>query len=185
MHQAFNFPYLYAGLDVCGALAGASTIRINDTGLSRMAAEHVIGLGTHPHSPHDRLCRTEPGLQAARGPPRRLGAAMKSARLGVRPEWQVSADFTIQGAYGSARKLLGTAERPTAGFAVSDEMAIGIILAGKQGGAKRSSAVPATVDREYRPGPSSGPVRPYRRQGLVGPSFRFGSRSAHELHEAV
>lgn len=74
---------------------------------------------------------------------------MKAARLGVRPAWQVSADFTIQGAYGSARKLLGTAERPTAGFAVSDEMAIGAILAGKQGGAKRSSAVPATVDREY------------------------------------
>jgi DNA-binding LacI/PurR family transcriptional regulator len=61
--------------------------------------------------------------------------AMKTAGLGVRAEWQVSADFTIQGAYASARKLLGTAtERPTAVFAASDEMAIGTILAARDFG---------------------------------------------------
>jgi DNA-binding LacI/PurR family transcriptional regulator len=118
-----------------GALAGASTIRINDAGLSRMATDHLIRLG------HTRIAHMTgyaelnqdfklPGI-------RQIGfeTAMKSAGLTVRPEWQVSADFTIQGAYASARRLLGTAsERPTAVFAASDEMAIGTILAARDFG---------------------------------------------------
>ena len=60
---------------------------------------------------------------------------MKGAGLEIRPEWQVSADFTIQGAYASARRLLGgSVERPTAVFAASDEMAIGTILAARDFG---------------------------------------------------
>ena len=60
---------------------------------------------------------------------------MRYARLTVRPEWQISADFTIQGAYANARTLLGTSpERPTAVFAASDEMAIGTILAARDFG---------------------------------------------------
>jgi DNA-binding LacI/PurR family transcriptional regulator len=60
---------------------------------------------------------------------------MAAAGIAVRPEWQVSADFTIQGAYASARQLLGGAsERPTAVFAASDEMAIGTILAARDFG---------------------------------------------------
>jgi DNA-binding LacI/PurR family transcriptional regulator len=117
-----------------GALAGASTIRIDDAGLSRMAAEHLIHLG------HTRIAHMTgyaelnqdfklPGIRQGG-----FETAMKAAGLGVRPEWQVSADFTIQGAYASARKLLGTAERPTAVFAASDEMAIGTILAARDFG---------------------------------------------------
>ena len=69
---------------------------------------------------------------------------MKDAGLPVRPEWQISADFTIQGAYASARRLLGMGtERPTAVFAASDEMAIGTILAA----------------RDFRPPGSARPVR--------------------------
>ena len=60
---------------------------------------------------------------------------MNAAGLPVRPEWQLAADFTIQGAYATARKLLGTGpERPTAVFAASDEMAIGTILAARDFG---------------------------------------------------
>ena len=118
-----------------GALAGASTIRINDAGLSRMAADHLIRLG------HTRIAHMTghaelnqdfklPGIRQSG-----FEAAMKAAGLEVRPEWQVSADFTIQGAYASARRLLGTAsERPTAVFAASDEMAIGTILAARDFG---------------------------------------------------
>lgn len=118
-----------------GALAGASTIRINDAGLSRMAADHLIRLG------HTRIAHMTgyaelnqdfklPGIRQTG-----FQNAMKSAGLSIRPEWQVSADFTIQGAYASARRLLGTAsERPTAVFAASDEMAIGTILAARDFG---------------------------------------------------
>ena len=118
-----------------GALAGASTIRINDAGLSRMAADHLIRLG------HTRIAHMTgyaelnqdfklPGIRQSG-----FEAAMKAAGLEVRPEWQASADFTSQGAYASARRLLGTAsELPTAVFAASDEMAIGTILAARDFG---------------------------------------------------
>ncbi|HEY9358613.1 MAG TPA: LacI family DNA-binding transcriptional regulator [Arthrobacter sp.] len=118
-----------------GALAGASTIRINDSGLSRMATNHLIRLG------HTRIAHLtgDPALNQDFKLPgiRQAGfeAAMKDAGLPVRPEWQISADFTIQGAYTSARRLLGMGtERPTAIFAASDEMAIGTILAARDFG---------------------------------------------------
>jgi DNA-binding LacI/PurR family transcriptional regulator len=118
-----------------GALAGASTIRINDAGLSRMATNHLIQLGHtriahltgHPAMNQDFKL---PGIRQAG-----FEAAMKAAGLSVRPEWEMSADFTIQGAYATARKLLGTGpDRPTAVFAASDEMAIGTILAARDFG---------------------------------------------------
>ena len=118
-----------------GTLNGASTIRIDDAGLSRMAVEHLIRLG------HTRIAHMTgyaelnqdfkvPGIRQTG-----FETAMKAAGLTVRAEWQVSADFTIQGAYATARRLLGTAtERPTAVFAASDEMAIGTILAARDFG---------------------------------------------------
>lgn len=61
--------------------------------------------------------------------------AMRDAGHTIRPEWQVFADFTIQGAFASARQLLGgSVDRPTAVFAASDEMAIGTILAARDFG---------------------------------------------------
>ena len=118
-----------------GALAGASTLRINDSGLSRLATNHLIQLG------HTRIAHLtgSPALNQEFKLPgiRQAGfvAAMTDAGLPVRPEWQISADFTIQGAYASARKLLGLGtERPTAVFAASDEMAIGTILAARDFG---------------------------------------------------
>jgi DNA-binding LacI/PurR family transcriptional regulator len=118
-----------------GALAGASTIRINDSGLSRLATNHLIQLG-HTRIAHltgDVVLNRDfklPGIRQAG-----FEAAMKAAGLPVRPEWVVAADFTIPGAYATARKLLGTGpERPTAVFAASDEMAIGTILAARDFG---------------------------------------------------
>lgn len=62
-------------------------------------------------------------------------AAMAAAGLPVRKEWTATADFTIQGAYAAGRRLLGTpAGRPTAVFAASDEMAVGIMLAARDFG---------------------------------------------------
>jgi DNA-binding LacI/PurR family transcriptional regulator len=118
-----------------GALPGASTIRIDDARLARKATEHLIGLG------HTRIAHLTgdgelnrdfklPGIRRAG-----FEAAMAAAGHAIRPEWTVSADFTVQGAYASARTLLATAEeRPTAIFAASDEMAIGAILAARDFG---------------------------------------------------
>ncbi len=118
-----------------GALPGASTIRIDDERLSRLATDHLIRLG------HTRIAHLTgdadlnrdfklPGIRR-----RGYEAAMRAAGLAVHPEWQVAADFTIHGAYAAARRMLGTAsERPTAVFAASDEMALGTILAAREFG---------------------------------------------------
>ena len=118
-----------------GPLPGASTIRIDDAGIAEAATNHLIRLG------HTRIAHLtgDPALNQDFKLPgiRQAGfeAAMKDAGLPVRPEWQISADFTIQGAYTSARRLLGMGtERPTAIFAASDEMAIGTILAARDFG---------------------------------------------------
>ncbi len=118
-----------------GTLTGASTIRIDDERLARMATDHLVGLG------HTRIAHVTgnadldqdfklPGIRQAG-----YQKAMAAAGLDVRPEWQVAADFTVQGAYAAARQLLGSAvERPTAVFAASDEMAVGTILAARDFG---------------------------------------------------
>lgn len=118
-----------------GPLPGASTIRIDDHGLAGAAVNHLIGLG---HTRIAHLTGDSAYEQDFKIPRTRVAGyenAMRAAGLSVRPEWTVSADFTVQGAYAAARTLLGgVAERPTAVFAASDEMAIGTILAARDFG---------------------------------------------------
>ncbi|SDX55479.1 transcriptional regulator, LacI family [Arthrobacter sp. yr096] len=118
-----------------GPLPGASTIRIDDAAIARKATNHLLGLG---HSKIAHITGNEAYDQDFQLPgTRRSGfeQAMNDAGCPVRPEWIVSADFTIEGAYAAARQLLASApERPTAVFAASDEMAIGTILAARDFG---------------------------------------------------
>lgn len=118
-----------------GPLPGASTIRIDDHGLAQAAVNHLIRLG---HTRIAHLTGDSVYEQDFKIPRTRLAGyekAMQDAGLSVRPEWTASADFTVQGAYATARTLLGgVAERPTAVFAASDEMAIGAILAARDFG---------------------------------------------------
>ncbi|MET1087308.1 MAG: LacI family DNA-binding transcriptional regulator [Arthrobacter sp.] len=118
-----------------GTLPGACTIRIDDERLARMATDHLIRLG------HTRIGHVtgDPTLNQDFKLPgiRRRGyhKALTVAGLEIRPEWQITADFTVHGAYAAARRLLGTTtERPTAVFAASDEMAVGTILAARDFG---------------------------------------------------
>ncbi|WP_104141260.1 LacI family DNA-binding transcriptional regulator [Arthrobacter sp. ZGTC131] len=118
-----------------GPLPGASTIRIDDHGLAEAAVNHLIRLGHHRIA---HLTGDSEHEQDFKVPRTRLAGyekAMQAAGLSAQPEWIVAADFTVQGAYAAARSLLGgAAERPTAVFAASDEMAIGTILAARDFG---------------------------------------------------
>lgn len=118
-----------------GPLPGASTIRIDDHGLAEAAVNHLVRLG---HTRIAHLTGDSTYEQDFKIPRTRLAGyekAMLAAGLSVRPEWTVTADFTVQGAYAAARSLLGgVTERPTAVFAASDEMAIGAILAARDFG---------------------------------------------------
>lgn len=118
-----------------GTLPGAASIRINDLAIAEDATNHLIRLG------HTRIAHLtgesayEHDFQLPSTRQRGFEKAMRESGISVRPEWQIPADFTVQGGYASARRLLGSSgERPTAVFAASDEMAIGAILAARDYG---------------------------------------------------
>lgn len=108
---------------------------MDDFHLAKRATEHLIGLGhtriAHIGGDHEYDADFKlPGT-------RRSGyqMAMQDAGLPTSEAWQQSSDFTVQGAYATARALLGAGlVRPTAVFAASDEMAIGTILAARDFG---------------------------------------------------
>lgn len=118
-----------------GPLAGASTIRIDDAGAARAATNHLIQLGHIKIAHLTGDAAYDRNFQLTGTRQQGFEAAMTAAGLPVRAEWIAAADFTIQGAYASARRLLGgPGQRPTAVFAASDEMAIGTILAARDFG---------------------------------------------------
>lgn len=122
-------------IGIGGPLPGADSLRVDDFRLARKATEHLIGLG------HSRIAHINGGHEYESDfqlpGTRRDGfeQAMHDAKLPIVSEWVQTADFTVQGAYTTARQLLGSGvQRPTAVFAASDEMAIGTILAARDFG---------------------------------------------------
>ena len=122
-------------IGIGGPLPGAASISVNDFAIAQQATRHLIGLG------HTRIAHVggtaDYELDFKLPATRRDGfeAAMRGAGLPVRHEWLTSADFTVQGAYDSARRLLASStQRPTGIFSASDEMAIGVILAARDFG---------------------------------------------------
>jgi LacI family transcriptional regulator, repressor for deo operon, udp, cdd, tsx, nupC, and nupG len=125
---AMNKPIVGVG----GPLPGVRTLSVDDVEVSRMATEHLISLGHRriahiggddDHN-HDFHVPTN----------RRVGyeAALTAAGLTSDPSLHAAGDFTIPGGYTSAKQLLADpANRPTAIFATSDEMAYGAILAAR------------------------------------------------------
>lgn len=124
-----------AGIPVVGVggpLVGAPTISIDDLDVGRRATEHLIALG------HRRIAHLG-GAEEGRGyfpmsNDRRAGyeQAMAKSGLGIERAWSVIADYTFTDAYQRAKNLLADpADRPTAVFAASDEMAAGAVLAAR------------------------------------------------------
>lgn len=116
-----------------GPLPGVQTLSIDDKAISRLAVDHLIGLG-HTKIAHlagDQDFELDFLLPANR----RAGweSALTDAGLEVNPLMLRTANFTIPGAYKSTLQLLEDPRvRPTAMFAGSDEMAIGAMLAAKE-----------------------------------------------------
>lgn len=115
-------------------LPGVSSVEIDDVAAARSATLHLVELG-HRHigmvsgRPFERIPFTAP-------PERRRGflLAHKEAGLAWDPNLEVTADFTVRGAQRAAASLLDRADRPTAVFAESDEMAFGVIAAARARG---------------------------------------------------
>ncbi len=106
-----------------------TTLTVDDVAVARLVTEHLLDLGHRDiahigaraefdieyHVPAQRLRGFQQTMIEA-GPP-------------VRPDLFEPADFTVPGGFRAATRLLARAERPTAIFAASDEMALGALLA--------------------------------------------------------
>ncbi len=118
---------------VGGPVAGIPSLTIDDTAIAKTGAAHLIGLG------HWRIALIGGGPDVDRDfrlPIRRFEGfeqAMHEAGLNIDPALVLNADFSIEGGYAAAKQLLGQPphSRPTAVFALSDEMAIGTLMAAR------------------------------------------------------
>ncbi|WP_411698250.1 LacI family DNA-binding transcriptional regulator [Conyzicola sp.] len=117
---------------VGGPLPGMQTLSIDDVRVARLATEHLLSLGHRSIGHIGGNDDVEMDFHLPTN--RRVGyeAALGAHGVPVDPELFVEADFTLQGGYRAAKRLLGSPRtRPTAIFAASDEMAIGTILAAR------------------------------------------------------
>lgn len=114
-----------------GPMPGVPTIGIDHFAAASLATGHLLGLG------HQKIAHVSGGTDPYRdfklSDQRQAGFEheMEKAGTPIRPEWIIASDFTVQDAYKKARTLLAMPERPTAVFAASDEMAIGVMLAAR------------------------------------------------------
>lgn len=116
---------------VGGPIPGLHTLSIDDHAVSRLATRHLIELG------HTRIGHIQggPGDHDFHLPKRRRdgwAAALRSAGLPRGAALVRTGDFSMASGRRAGLELLADpATRPTAVFAASDEMAIGVLLAAR------------------------------------------------------
>ncbi len=115
-----------------GPLPGFTTLSLDDRAVAALATSHLTTLG------HRRIAfigaEERDSLDFHLPERRRQGYDDALVKAGVEPDPRLrhTADFTLQGGYQATLQVLGDPRlRPTAIFAVSDEMAIGAILAAR------------------------------------------------------
>lgn len=122
---ALDRPVTFVGADV----PGWATVRIDDEVTARTATEHLIRLG------HQRIGYVGgPGVLDFTAPTARLAGyrgSLDDAGLVHDPSLEVDGAFTLAGGTDAGRQLLCRPDRPTAVFAASDEMAIGVLRAAR------------------------------------------------------
>jgi DNA-binding LacI/PurR family transcriptional regulator len=125
-------PVTIVGADV----PGWATVRIDDELAARCATEHLLGLGHRRiaylgGATKDVLDFTAP-IERLRGYRNALADAGVTPEPGLEVDGEFTIDggtreFTVDGGTRVARELLARPDRPTAVFAASDEMAIGVL----------------------------------------------------------
>lgn len=115
-----------------GTLRDLPSMAIDDQGVTRLAAEHLLALGHREigYIGGDQAFDVDYHVPTQR----REGFAQALRQYGLEPHDQLSrsADFTIEGGYQAAKQLFGSPRRTMTGLvAASDEMAIGALLAAK------------------------------------------------------
>jgi DNA-binding LacI/PurR family transcriptional regulator len=118
---ARSVPIALVGSDL--RLPNVDVVVDDDFHGAAMAVEHLVGLG------HRDIALIDGG-QGAGAAERRAGYAAAMGRAGLGAYVQIEpADFTEEGGYEGARRLLGRRRRPTAIFASNDQSAVGALNA--------------------------------------------------------
>jgi LacI family repressor for deo operon, udp, cdd, tsx, nupC, and nupG len=113
---------------------GLLSVRIDDVGAARQAVEHLLSLG------HRRIALiggdTDDPMRFTPPHHRRTGylEALAAAGVDVDPALERLGYFTVDGGESAMVALLALAERPTAVYAESDEMAYGAMRAIRRSG---------------------------------------------------
>lgn len=112
----------------------ASTVLVDDFAGGYSAASHLIQLG------HRRIAIVAENLSVMSSSERVRGYrhALEEAGLSFDEKLVMVSDFTVQGGKKAAKRLLGSAQPPTAIFACNDLLAIGAMQAAKE----RNLAIP-------------------------------------------
>jgi DNA-binding LacI/PurR family transcriptional regulator len=119
-------PVTFVGADV----PGWATVRIDDERAARTATQHLIDLG------HRRIAYVGgPGGLDFTAPISRLAgyrATLAEAGLADEAPLELDGGFTVSGGVEAGRAALCGPNRPTAVFAASDEMAIGVMRGARE-----------------------------------------------------
>ena len=110
------------------------SVVVDDRRIGHMATTHLLTLG---HTAIGLLGGTSTNPLGFAVPDlRREGylRAMQEASVEPRPEFEASGNFSVRGGYEAMSHLLVLDDRPTAVFAMSDEMAFGAIKAVREHG---------------------------------------------------
>ncbi|WP_028644784.1 LacI family DNA-binding transcriptional regulator [Nocardioides sp. URHA0020] len=113
-------------------MPGWATVRIDDHEAAATATGHLLGLG---HTRIGYIGGATEGVLDFTAPSARLtGYRCTLERAGVQhePDLEADGEFTVSGGLRAGHALLSRADRPTAIFAASDEMAIGALRAARE-----------------------------------------------------
>ncbi|MDO9398624.1 MAG: substrate-binding domain-containing protein, partial [Herbiconiux sp.] len=116
-----------------GPLEGIPTLGIDDVAAARLATEHLLLLGHRDimHVGGDIAEQMDFHVHSKRL--KGYMEALSAAGIAYDEESYVASPFDIPGGYRVAKQILGDPRRrPTAIFAASDEIAIGVILAARE-----------------------------------------------------
>ena len=123
--QKIDIPLVVVG----GHVEGCAYIGIDDYAAASTAVRHLIDLGHRDIALLHGDDETDLNFDVPRVRIRAFQDVMAQAGLDVRPEWDMSGDFTVRSGREAFQRLWARpGPKPSAIFCASDEMAMGVIF---------------------------------------------------------